>query len=144
MPEVGEKEMLTVEAVVSLCANDSASRALTEVVAGLISRKVSRNKHTPESLKHTSAIEKHDIFLEYVFLDAEYTFPGCEYDCSGEEYGFSRKKLEFLLWRFSITALLLGLRHPGEPNSFPTKTAPQGRRNLSMLTILHFAEKRTH
>ena len=71
----------------------SDSRALAEVTAGLISRKVKRTKHAPETLQHTLVIEKYDIFLEHVFLNAK--------------YDSSREELEFLLWRFSITALLL-------------------------------------
>jgi hypothetical protein len=68
----------------------SVSNALTEVVAGLISRKVSRNKHTPESLKHTSAIKKHDIFLEHVSLKPEYDSPELEHIAP-------RRELKFLL-----------------------------------------------
>ena len=140
--------MLTVEGVVdwaeiwsSQLASSSPSRALAEVVVGFISRKARKSKHTPDTLQHASAIEKHDIFLEHAFLSAEYTFLSGKHDCLSKEYDFSRKELEFLLWRFSITALLLGLRHPSEPNSFPTKTAPQGRRNLSMPSISSLHQK---
>ena len=119
-----EKAVKKVDGVKSVIVNLLSNNMVVEY-----DEKVRRSKHTP-------AVEKHDIFPEYVFLRAEHSFLSGEYDFPDEE-------LEFLLWRFSITALLLdldtedavNLKLRPESSSHPTKPSRARNKNDTALGV---------